>query len=94
MPLSSLTTWFEQLMARCFTQDATTFDQELDAFFAPNADLRINGQPLDREGFCEMILDMKQQWVIATVDFLRTLECMDDVARGAQVSSLTVNIGT
>jgi hypothetical protein len=87
MPLSSLACWIEQSLTTLFSTGTVNadFDQDFIAVVDGNAEIRLNSQPMNSSQFLATLLDMKQQWEIRSVRFLRTLDCLEDVAYGPRV---------
>ncbi|KZW03221.1 hypothetical protein EXIGLDRAFT_725681 [Exidia glandulosa HHB12029] len=96
MPLISLKQWTERVLTDLFTaplQSPTTeypitLEQHFELVIAEEAEIRVNGQSLSRGELRTLLADMREQWTIENITFIRTLEHLEDVSRGAQAGEV------
>ncbi|EJD34489.1 hypothetical protein AURDEDRAFT_188994 [Auricularia subglabra TFB-10046 SS5] len=96
MPLVSLTQWMESAWACVLGAGperdgipVAQLDDFLDGLITENASLRVNGAVYAaRNDFKTFVIEHREQWEVSHISFSGTLECLEDVSRGAQAGEV------
>ncbi|KDQ62790.1 hypothetical protein JAAARDRAFT_171387 [Jaapia argillacea MUCL 33604] len=86
LPPTTLTSWTEsQITAILQATTPIAFDEALENFLAPDAEITVNGKPLSKEQYKALLQKDKLQESSATVDFSGAVEVPTDGEKAGTV---------